>query len=460
MAPARGRAAREETPGLSALLAEARAGTPRPVYLFEGDAFLAGRAARELSLILVPEGQRDLNLVELDAATSPGEVAAELLTRGLLGGAASRKVVLVVEPTFLTGEEGSAEAFARAREMWTQGRKREAARRLTALVAKAGWRAEDLLPGASAQKGPALFRSELGVDLGPEEARFVAEAAAFAVEREMKSPKGDASALDAALMRGLPPGQVLVVAAGKVDGRLPLVKRLAAVGRRLSFAIATEGRWGEEKPVLRPVVEALLEGTGKDVDAAALSALAERVGGDARTLSSEVEKLALYVGERKRITAADVEALVTRVASDPFFALANAVEARDLEKALKVLERTLADGASPLLILQSLAGALRRLVVEGERARRAAGDKLITSFDAWQALVLPRMAEGELGDKKPFGLWKKCEAAQRFGRDRLLRGLAELAEADVAIKSGAEERPLLERALCRLLWPNRREEPT
>jgi DNA polymerase III subunit delta len=456
MRPASGRAPAERA-GLKECLAEARAGKPRPVYLFEGDPFLSGRAARELAHALVPEAERDLNLVEQDAASSPGEVAAEILTRGLMS---SRKVVIVSEPAFLTGKEASAEVFLRAREMWSQGRKREAARRLIALVAKAGFRAEDLAPGANDPPSAADFKSELGVTLEEGDLDFIRSAAAFAVEREMKAPKDDASALEAALAQGLPPGHVLVVAAGKVDGRLPLVKRLAAAGRRLSFGIESEGKWGEEKPQLRPLVEALLEGSGKVAEAGALALLAERVGSDARTLASEVAKLSAYVGAGKRITAADVEAIVTRVAADPFFALSNAVESRDLPLALAVLDRNLADGASPFLVLQSLAAALRRLVVEWERAHRAAGERPIHSYDAWQAAVLPSIPREEIGERKPFGLWKKYEAAQRYGRTRLLRGLEDLGAADVAMKSGAKERPLLERALWRLMERTRGEVST
>ncbi len=448
----RGRPARKaDGPTLEQCLAEARAGKPAPVYFFDGDAFLAGRAARELASALVPEAQRDLNQVELDAAASPAEIAAELATRGLFGGPTSRKVVLVSEPAFLTSKEDGADAFERAREMWFQGRQREAARRLLALAAKAGWKAEDLAAGATESPGPAEWRSELGVVLGAEGADFVAAAARFAVEREMKAARDDASALDAALARGLPPGHVLVLAAGKVDGRLPLVKRLAGAGRRVSFAIGREGPWGEERVVLRPILDALLAGTGKVVDGGAEARLAELVGDDARTLAGEVAKLVAFAGDRKKITAADVDSVVTRVASDPFFALGNAVEAGDLPRAVAVLGRSLADGASPFMLLGSLASTVRRLLVERERGRKAAGDRRIPSFDAWQELVLPHIPEAEIGGKKPYGFWMKYQASQRFSRSALLRALADLGDSDLAMKSGSDGQPLLERLLWRLM---------
>ena len=442
---------------LETCLAEAKAGRPRPVYLFDGDAFLALRAARELAALLVPEAQRTLNQVELDAAASPAEVAAEVATGGLFGGS---KVVLVQEPAFLTSKEDAGGAFARAREMWQDGRQREAARRLLAIVAKAGWKAEDLVPpegepeGAFAGELESRFAREFGwtgEERGLFDAGFVLGAARFALEREMKAAKDDASALDAALARGFPPGHVLVVAAGKVDGRLPLVKKLAAAGRRVTTQVEKEGAWDAQRPVLGPVLDALLAGTGKRVDPGAEARLAALVGGDARVLASEVAKLVSYAGDRPVITAKDVDEIVTRVAEDPFFALGNAVEARDLRAALGVLGRSFQDGASPFMLLGSLAGTVRRLIVERERAHRAAGGRRLGSFDEWERTVLPAVSDEELGGKKPYGFWMKYQASLRFGRGELLDALAGLAEADVAMKSGQDGRLRLERILVGLL---------
>ncbi len=432
---------------VAACLAEIRDGHPAPVYLLDGDAFLTLRAARELAAALVPEAQRSLNVVELDPAASPAEVAAELSTGGLFGGA---KVVVAVEPAFLQSKEEIAEAFGAACRMWGEGRQREAARRLLAIAAKAGWSAGDLA-AADEEPSAAAWKRELGVDLDAAAARFVAEAARYAAERDMKAGPDDASALEALLGRGLPPGRVLVVAAGKVDGRLPLAKRLAGAGRRVALAVETEGAWDAQRPVLEPVVASLLEGTGKTVDRGAEARLAALVGGDARALAAEVAKLAAYVGDRKVIRAADVDAVVVRSAADPFFALGNAVEARDLAGALGVLGRALEDGAAPQLLLATLAGTVRRLLVERERGRAAAGGRRIPTYAEWSALVLPAIPEAELGRRKPYGFWMKYQAAMRFERDALLDALVGLADADEAMKTGGDGRLLLERALVRLL---------
>lgn len=451
------RAQKPAGPTLEACLAEAAAGQPAPVYLFDGDAFLAQRAGRELAFTLVPEHERSLNLVELDAAASPAEVAAELQTRGLFSG--GRKVVLLQEPAFLTSKEDVEESFDKARLQWGEGRQREAARRLLALCAKAGLGAADLRPEPG--DDPAKFKVKLGKALkrefgfGPDEAglSFVVEAASYAIEREMKAARDDSGALDAALERGLPPGHVLVVAAGKVDGKLPLVKRLAAAGRRVEVAIPREGTF-DARVVLGPVVQTLLAGTGKRADAGAVERLEALVGGDARTLASELQKLVAFAGDRKVIGADDVDEVVTRSAEDPFFALGNAVEARDLPAAINVVDRTVADGGSPHMLLAALAGTVRRLVVEKERARAVVGDRVVRTPRDWEAQIFPTIPPGEVGKKKSFGFWMKYQASTRFGRGELLDGLVALHEADVAMKSGQDARLQLERVLLGLLPSN------
>lgn len=434
---------------LATCLADARAGTPQPVYLFDGDAFLSLRAAREVASALVPEAQRPLNLVELDAAASPAEVAAEVATGGLFGGG---KVVLVQEPAFLASKEDVEASFETARKAWADGRQRDAARRLLALVAKGGWAAADLDPEGPDEALVKDFRKEFGFD---PDVGFLRSVGQYAKDREMKAARDDSSALDAALERGFPPGHVLLVAAGKVDGRLPLVKKLAAAGRRVTTRVETEGRWDDQRLVLGPVLDALLAGTGKRVDAGAEARLAELVGDDARVLASEVAKLAAFVGDRKVISAKDVDEVVTRVASDPFFALGNAVEARDLPAALGVLGRSIADGASPFMIVGSLAGTVRRMIVERERARRVVGQKRIASSREWEATVFPTIPREEVGDKKPYGFWMKYQAAMRFSREELLDAVVGLAEADLAMKTGQDGRVRLERLLVGLLAPSR-----
>ena len=439
---------------LEGALTAIQGGKPFSVYLLDGDPFLTQRAGRSIAEALVPEAQRSLNLMEMDAATSPAEVAGELATGGLFGGG---KVVIVAEPAFLQTKEDLAGAFARASDMWREGRQREAARRLVALAARFGWSTADLC-GESPPPFEEWERKLQPEDgLRAEDGAFLRDAGRYAGEKNLQAAKDDVSALEGLLERGLPPGYVLVIAAGKVDGRLPLVKRLAAAGCRISLTVKSEGSWDAQRPVLGPLLAEMLAGSGKSVDRGAEDRLAALVGTDARALAAEVAKLAAFVGDRKEIRAADVDSVVVRTASDPFFAMGNAVEARDLPGTIGVLRRSLADGASPHMVVGSLAGTLRRMLVEQERGRLASGGGRVASFGDWSATVLPTIDPEELGERKPYGLWMKYQAAMRFTRSELLDGLASLAEADHSMKTGSDGAVLVERCLVGLLRAPDRE---
>ena len=87
------------------LIEQAAQGKGRPVYLVEGDEFLARGTARELAEALVPSSERALNLVLLDASAGAREIASHLMTVAMF---AAPKAV-VVEGAEAFAEEVDAE---------------------------------------------------------------------------------------------------------------------------------------------------------------------------------------------------------------------------------------------------------------------------------------------------------------------------------------------------------------
>jgi DNA polymerase-3 subunit delta len=66
-----------------------------------------------------------------------------------------------------------------------------------------------------------------------------------------------------------------------------------------------------------------------------------RIGPNARQLSNEAEKLALFVGKRTELELADVNAVVTRNKHAKAFALGDALGDRDLARVLRTLDEEL-----------------------------------------------------------------------------------------------------------------------
>ena len=79
----------------------------------------------------------------------------------------------------------------------------------------------------------------------------------------------------------------------------------------------------------------------KEISDEALAELISRVGPNARQLDNEIEKLSLYVGDRKEIEFDDVATICTRNKTARAFALGDALGDRDLPRLLRRLDEAL-----------------------------------------------------------------------------------------------------------------------
>lgn len=108
---------------------------------------------------------------------------------------------------------------------------------------------------------------------------------------------------------------------------------------------------------------------GKTLTDAAGARLLEIVGSDLRLLMNEVEKLAVFVGDRKGIEPDDVDQATAWQRSFESYELVDALMAADLEKAVTVLNVLLAEGERPERIVALLAGHLRAILSAQTRLR-------------------------------------------------------------------------------------------
>ena len=81
------------------------------------------------------------------------------------------------------------------------------------------------------------------------------------------------------------------------------------------------------------------------VEADGARELVDALGGDMMMISNELEKLILYVGEKKRVTLGDVETMVLAAKQRSLYELTDAISAKDRVRALEVLDAMLSTGA-------------------------------------------------------------------------------------------------------------------
>lgn len=108
---------------------------------------------------------------------------------------------------------------------------------------------------------------------------------------------------------------------------------------------------------------------GKSLTAGANTRLREIVGPDLRLLMNEIEKLAVFVSDKKGIEADDVDQATAWQRSFESYELDDALMAADLEKAVTVLGVLLAEGERPESVVARLAGHLRTVLTAQARLR-------------------------------------------------------------------------------------------
>lgn len=428
---------------LEDVLQEVAAGKVAPLYLIWGEEYLARKSADELVRALLPDASMGLNFSTLDAG-SPREMAQELATLPLFPG---RKVVLVRDPEFLAPKKGRGDALAKAKDAWKAGRRKEGARRLLALAARAGWGVEALTPGVSKAPSREAWKEELNVDLAEADLSFLQEVATFCKDERISAPEGDASALMELLAKGMPPGHALVLATSEVEAKSPWLKLAKDQGHLVERKVASKlkdfdlGELAEE--FLRPFKKKLGRGAEEK--------LKDRIGSNVRLLQSELEKLAVHASGAV-IEAADVELLVGRAREEEFLELSDALQKRDLTAALRYVEDAQQQGVHGLQLLGAVASIVRNLLENQSRLQRFAKGVPPRSFDDFKHRVFVHVEEEAKARKgkapHPYAAFLGMQAAARFGAKDLLKGLVACAEADLSLKSSANGKLVLER----LLW--------
>ncbi|HEY6911868.1 MAG TPA: hypothetical protein VI356_21000 [Myxococcales bacterium] len=432
-----------------ALLEQAAAGKAPPLLLIEGDEYLARHSARELADAIVPEKDRALNLVLLDASAGAREIAAHLVTVAMF---AAPKAVVVEGAEAFAEEVDAARELARARDLWQGRRQRDAARRLLKLVRPVGWGAAELAFGSKSGASAAKWRKEVGA--APEDADkgWLAELSAFALAQDIVAPPEDLQALIGALERGLPPRTHLILVAESLPPRHPLVRLAQEKGAHLKRRAERRGRTVDTLDISALVAEELGPLKKKLARDAELE-LKNRLGDDLRLIASELGKLALHAGERPQITREDVEAIVAPVREEEFFALAEAVGEGDLGKALQLfgdeLRRKTNASSVALPFLGGVASAVRKALTDSARYASAGPREL--GYNEYQSKLFPQL-EQELSAKKqkvphPFAAWLGYKRARRRPRSFWRNALVRCAEVDFELKNGADPRLCMERLL-------------
>ena len=172
---------------------------------------------------------------------------------------------------------------------------------------------------------------------------------------------------------------------------------------------------------------------GVKIDSDAARELVDALGGDMMMISNELEKLILYVGEKKRIALGDVETMVLAAKQRSLYELTDAISAKDRVRALSMLDAILTTGEgdeAAIGHLYMLAKTFRQMLVILERNVR---DQRMLWAALWQGFRVP-----------PFAAEDIIRQARRYKSKReLTRAIRLIAKTDLALRSNPPNKRLV-----------------
>ena len=180
---------------------------------------------------------------------------------------------------------------------------------------------------------------------------------------------------------------------------------------------------------------------GKKLPTNAAEMLVELIGAQMGLLDSELNKLAIYAGDRAGIELADVDALVGRSRSANVFRIMDAVGEGKPGEAMTVLSELFEEGESPIAVLGALGFQLRRLGMTARLHHR--GVPLDDAMDRAGVAKWPQARDSARKQMKHLG-WNRLDKIYDW-----------LVEIDQGLKGGSElpEKLQLERLLVQLARP-------
>ena len=204
----------------------------------------------------------------------------------------------------------------------------------------------------------------------------------------------------------------------------------------------------------------------KEISEEALAELVSRVGPNPRQLESEIEKLCLFAGERKKIEFTDVAAICTQNKTARAFALGDALGDRDLPRLLQRLDEELWEmksdkDKSEIGLLYGLIGKVRAMLLLKEMLRegwiKPTRRITIISRRNWSACPKDKLP----ADKRfnplalnPYVLYKALPQAKKYSQAELVRAMDLLLRCNQRlVSSGLDETLVLQQALVQIVAP-------
>ena len=447
-------------------------------YLIYGEELLYKKALESLLTTLLTAKERGFNYEAIEGANDKIDEALQRInTYSMIP---SPKVVALCDSRIFYTKQDAASIMTRVKEAFDNNKLKKAATNFISLLSLLKLSFEDI-----EQKKNKL---ELGLDSAINN-DWVEELVEYCHENSIKIPavRDQSSILQTAVESGFPAGHYLILTTDLVDKRRVLFKAFKEKGMIIDCAVPKGNRRDDQiaqTAVMNDTLQEILAEYDKTMDRTTFQAVRELTGFDLRTFNNNLIKLAEYVGERRAITTADVEAVLKRTAQDPIYEFTNALADKNQTKTLFLLNSLLDDKFYPLQILGAMVNLIRRLLVIKDFSVSDYGREvsLNSTYDSFKRYTMPAVKSYDeqltrwqkewvnisgssaanpsktkspkkfklstdlmiaKNPNNPYPVFQTMKKAMKFTREQLLGFLGILAKADLSLKSSGQDQKLV-----------------
>jgi DNA polymerase-3 subunit delta len=251
------------------------------------------------------------------------------------------------------------------------------------------------------------------------------------------------------LQGGLAPDVTFLISATEVDKRRSFYKSL---GKRAELQVidkldASRSGWEEEA---NEIVRARARKRGLNFQEEALDLFVLLTGGDTRQIENELEKIDLYVGADRSVTAEEVRTLVPLSRAGVIFELGNALAACDLDRALGLVRGLLDQGETAIgILLVAILPTVRNLLLAKDLMERhrlprpSAPFSFISTLNRLPAETTEHLPRKKDGTVNAYALGIAAMSAHRFTTEQLITGLEACLGANLQLVSSQLDHELI-----------------
>ncbi len=421
---------------LRTLLGDIEKGRRKQLYLCFGERYLCRQTADQIEETLLKASTGTVHTID-GSAEENNRILSRILSFSLLPGT---QIYRVNDTNLFLSKNIGSQIWDKAVQAHQQNDPRNGARHLLDLLNTASITPEGapVFSGISRDQWQKLFGFEYpGDNLG-----WADDLLADADSQPPLPPGTAADRFFAAIEAGLPDHNILLLTTENIDKRKKLYASIKKHGEIVDCSVApgsSRHAVREQKDVVTEMVATTLAQYGKTIEPRALELLFERVGFHPVAVVMEVEKLALYTDERKKISLGDIELLVARTREDAIFQLTEALGNKDRAASLSIFNNLIGDGIHSLAVLASIRNYFRKLLIFRSLMLDSDPPWLRNmTASSFQNQYLPALKEKEVWTDllggHPYALFMSFSKASEFSVSVLKKSLCLVLEAEYRLK--------------------------